>query len=511
MKVASPEIEFLSHRDDPLRQADAFRTFFEEAPVGIFFFDPYDRQSVMRVVSCNDEACRMHGFRKEEIVGNSIRRFDPQFFIWDGTDYFEGSSFVEMLGKSDVHEGIAQHVRKNGQPLVVEYRTILLEVAEQLYVVGIELDVTERELQRIELQQTRQQIMDAIESMREGVMIFDASDKLVAFNEEAVRLLWQVKDLFELGISHEQILAAYANRISPEARGNRTVEEYVALSNQSRSQFVKNLPVRFLPGRHHRLSHWPMVAGGIVSVVTDVTELQTAIDYAEAASRAKSQFLGVVSHELRTPLNGIVGLISMLANTKLSEQQRKILEMLSASGTALSKIVGDVLDLSEFHADSFKLNLTPTDPIAICEDVFNLFRSTAAHKDLQYLLQFSGSQRSKVLADERRLRQIFSKLIGNAIKFTPVGSILVRVSLASLGDRIQVSIHVVDTGIGVSVDQRPNLFANSDGVNHRAPGAGLGLVMAKQLVDLMHGTIGYEPRPEGGSEFWFQAEFDPAD
>jgi len=511
MKVVSPDIDSLTQRDDPLRHADAFRTFFEEAPVGIFFFDPFDRQSVMRVVTCNDEACRMHGFKKEEIVGSSIRRIDPQFFIWDDTDYFDGPEFVKLLGGSEVHEGIAQHVRKNGQPLIVEYRTILLEVGDQLYVVGIELDVTEREQQRLELQQTRQQIMDAIEAMREGVMIFDAEDKLVAFNEEAVRLLWPVADLFGLGVAHADILHGYATRIPSEARGNRTVEDYVAASNQLRAQFVKNLPVQFVKGRHHRLSHWPMATGGIVSVVTDVTDLQTAIDYAESASRAKSQFLGVVSHELRTPLNGIVGLITMLSNTKLSDQQRQIIDMLRVSGTALTNIVGDVLDLSEYHADQLNLVRTPTDPIAICEDVFNLFRSTAAHKDLQYTLHTSGTSHPLLLADERRLRQIFSKLIGNAIKFTPVGSIQVRAIVTSHGNQAQVVVRVVDTGIGVPMEQRSNLFVAASPTNRRSPTTGMGLVMAKQLVDLMNGTIGYVPRPEGGSEFWFQADFDLAD
>ena len=499
--------------DGLLFQADAFRHFFENAPVGIFFFDPYDSEAVMRVVSCNAMACSMHGLTKHDVLGHSIRRIDPNFFIWDNHDYFNGSEFVAMLANSEVHEGIAEHRRSNGDLLIVEYRTLLLEVGDHLYVVGIELDVTEREQQRIELQQTRQQLLDAIESMREGVMIFNAKDELVAFNEESIRLLNVVADCFRVGITHQEIMEAYATRITPEARGMRSVEEYIEASLKLRANFAKNMPVRFIPGRHHRLSHWPMAAGGIVSVVTDVTELQTAVDIAEAASRAKSQFLGVVSHELRTPLNGIVGLVSMLSLTELTREQREIITLLELSGKALSNVVADVLDLSEL-ASQIQLKLSPTNPVTVCEDVFNLFRSAAAHKDLQYTIQFSGTSIGLVLADEARLRQVFSKLIGNAIKFTHVGLIQVLVSSTLMaGRKASMELRVIDTGIGVPPETRSHLFElrSSQAVENGAERNDLtaGLAVAKQLVDLMGGQIGYIPRPDGGSEFWLRLEFAP--
>ena len=479
----------------PLR-AQSFRQFFEEAPVGIFFFDPFDSESVMRIVACNRFASRLHGFEIDELIGQSIRKVDPGFFIWDGEDHFQGPDFVAMIRDESVHEGIAAHRRRDGSDLVVEYRTILLEEGGRQYVVGIEQDVTVRERQREELHQTRQQLIDAIESMREGMMIFDAEDRLVAFNTEQTRLLHEVAELFQIGVTFRTLLLAYASRISDERRGGRSVEEYVALTDARRKAYTRNIPVEFLPGQHHRVSHWPMATGGIVTVVTDVTEFQLAVEMAEAAAHAKTQFLGVISHELRTPLNGIVGLVTLLETQDISPEQRRILSLLSLSSKALTHVVADILNLSEREKGTHRALPTAMNPLTLGHDVFNLFRSTADLKGLAYTLEFSGDREVMVEADEAALRQVMSNLIGNAVKFTDSGSVQVYLNLTDG----EFTLRVSDTGCGIPAEMVHQIF-NSQRLDRPQ---GVGLAVSKRLIDRMGGEIKCESREGEGSHFEFR-------
>ncbi len=241
-------------------------------------------------------------------------------------------------------------------------------------------------------------------------------------------------------------------------------------------------------------------------------ELKAARDQAMEASRLKSQFLANMSHEIRTPMNGVLGAGNLLAATDLTDEQRAYVDILSSSGQALLTIINDVLDLSKIEAGRLELEpstFTLLDPFT---EVVNLLAPQASAKNVRLSLNADADLPLSVVGDAGRLRQIVTNLVGNAVKFTNVGHVLVDVSaeIRSSGD-IMLHCAVSDSGIGIAEQDIGRLFAEFSQLDtsnaRRFGGTGLGLAISDRLVRLMNGEIGCTPNPGGGSTFWFTAPF----
>ncbi len=239
-------------------------------------------------------------------------------------------------------------------------------------------------------------------------------------------------------------------------------------------------------------------------------ELVTEKERVEAASKAKSSFLANMSHELRTPMNGVMGMAELMANTELTEKQKMFADTIYRSGSALMTILNDILDFSKIEAEKLELDPTAFALGAAIEDVATLLRTAADKKEIELIVRCAPSLPKIVEGDVGRIRQVLTNLVGNAIKFTHEGHVLIDISGAMNNERVSLHISIEDTGIGIAPDMVDAVFQSftqaESSTTRKFGGTGLGLAISRSLVEMMGGKIGVTSDIGLGSTFWFELE-----
>lgn len=419
------------------------------------------------------------------------------------------AAFNEMLAEIERHERALADARTELEERVVE-RTRELQK-----------EIAERERAESTVRESERQYRTLFNSIADPVLVVDQpTHRILDCNDTAQKVY---------GYSREEMQVMTPFDLHPQEEWER-----VALCIDRKSEGKDVYTHLTKAGDRIRVSlhseeieyggrpAWLTLVRDVTEQVRAAEELRAAMEAAEAASRAKTEFLATMSHEIRTPLNGIMGMLELLLATDLTAHQQELAQVAFESATGLLVIINDILDLAKIEAGKLTIAAAPFDLSAAIQDVAKLFAPKAREKGLDLWVHYSPDAPRWVIGDAARIRQVVMNLLGNALKFTDKGSVGVQVTkeAASLAGEFgrasssggaappvaHIRITVSDTGVGIAAEKLGHIFEKfsqaDETTTRRYGGTGLGLAICRQLVELMGGQIGVNSRVGEGSTFW---------
>ncbi|MEC4984015.1 MAG: PAS domain S-box protein [Oscillatoria sp. PMC 1068.18] len=372
--------------------------------------------------------------------------------------------------------------------------------------IGIHHDITERKQYAAALERERQQLRQIVTHAPVSMAMFDTEMCYLAYSDKWV----EENDLIGrslVGQNHYEV----SQKIGAKCRSlhQRALQGKILSSSEDLLKFADGTEV-YLRWAIHPWYAANGDIGGIVIVTTRIDELVNAREVALENARLKSQFLANMSHEIRTPMNGVLGMAGLLQKTELTPKQQDFVQGISTSAEYLLAIINDILDFSKLEAGEMDLEILEFNLDHCLEGIIDLLATQAEAKGLELAILVDREVPRNLKGDPGRLRQVLLNLVGNAIKFTSEGEVLVRVHCQE-DSSLRVCFEVSDTGIGIPQEAQAKLFQSFSQIDASTTrnygGTGLGLAISKQLVNLMGGEIGVESKVGVGSTFWFTVQF----
>jgi PAS domain S-box-containing protein len=443
--------------------------------------------------------------------------------------------FKDEIGELTTPSGDTLYIARSGKPVFADdgafkgYRGVARNVTAEIRAradaerssrmlaeanARLEQTVADR---TAELMSRNAMLDEVISSMADGLAVLDEDLRIVAANAKAAALSGHPAASWRKGESIVPLIRAW---IEDGAYSFGAISDYLEDLDMSLEESGVFRIVRTQKdGRVVAENIRRRPSGGFVATYQDITsikqreqaleqmtvELTQAKEDAEAAARAKAAFLANMSHEIRTPMNGVVGMASLLLDTALTTKQRDMVQVIVNSGDNLLTIINDVLDFSKLEAGKMQIAAAPFDLRSAIEDVIALLGARVQEKKLELMLRYQPTLGTQFIGDPGRIRQVVTNLLGNAVKFTDKGHILVTVSGRRRGETADVEIAVEDTGCGIPEDKLETIFhafeqADSSAAR-RHDGTGLGLAITRRLVEAMGGTIVATSKVAEGSRF----------
>ncbi|HEY1778396.1 MAG TPA: ATP-binding protein [Solirubrobacteraceae bacterium] len=488
---------------------------FEHNPFPMLVYD----RATLRILAVSNAAVACWGYTREELLAMSLRDLSTEDDL-AGLNGFMTSMAFEAPG---MLTSMRRQRRKDGRIIEVDVTADDLDLGDRRCRIVLCQDVTERNRATAELEEAREQLRRSADQHR---LLFERNPQpLLVYDCQSLRIV-AVSDaaIASMGYTREDFMALTLLDIAPPedhadmvafGRRHAAGERVGLITARPRRHVTKDGSVLDVEVTSDEL----MLDGRLcrVCLTLDVTErnrasaeLAIARDQAVEASNMKSAFLANMSHEIRTPMNGVIGMTELLLSMGLSDAQRECAEQIARSGEQMLSIINDILDISKIETGHLELEIVDFNLAEMVTQTCALARPQADAKALRLGLEIAPELPRRLCGDARRLNQIVLNLVTNAIKFTPEGSVTVRVTLPERHeeDGTAVRIAVSDTGIGIASDSLERMFESFTQADVSTTrlygGTGLGLAIARELVELMGGSIRAESELGHGSTFSFE-------
>jgi PAS domain S-box-containing protein len=463
----------------------------------------------------NRSGLDMLGFKLEECLGKHVRDFIQHCHLEDMTHRVDDFQIFQSLGRNRQNWKDSEILwRKDGTCFPADFS--LNPFFENDTVCGSVItfsDITARK----QFEEERLKLSRAVEQCPVSIVITDVKGLIEFVNPKFTELTGytaedvagQTPRLFKSGETPPE---TYEQLWSTISKGTTWAGELLNKSKDGKL-FWESATISAIRDHNGAIIHYLAVKEDITEKKNMLVQLTTAKEQAEAASQAKSSFLATMSHEIRTPMNGVIGMTGMLLETKLTQEQREFTEIVRRSGENLLTIINEILDFSKIEAGKLDLEILDFDLRVALEDTAEMLALRANDAGLELICRIDPAVPSHLKGDPGRLRQIVINLVGNAIKFTQKGEVVINATLQSEQDGwATILFEVMDTGIGIPESRLAAIFdpfTQADGSTTRKfGGTGLGLAICKQLTMLMNGEIGIRSTEGVGSVFWFMVSFE---
>ena len=482
-----------------LRESEErLRAMYDNAPMGIFQSTPEGRY-----LSANPHLAGMLGYDTPRELVEEVTSIAEQLYVDPG----QRRDIQRLLAEqNEVRNYEARRRTKDGKVIWVStnMRSVRDETGRITHYDGFTIDITERKKYEEELNKTLSELKTIFDNSQTGIMYLRGGRKLQQGNQRLADILGYESPDEMVGISMRRLHLTEERFVEFGERYYNTLEMGEQLHIEYQLRRKDGTPIWCaLSGKAVDKGTPPDPNKGVIWIIDDITtrkrlekELVLAKDMAQAANKAKSEFLANMSHEIRTPLNGVLGMMRLLQQTPLNEEQREYLEIGLNSGKGLIQIIGDILDLSKIESGMMAFREEHFSPDDFSRSVLDALRNEASRKKLAFRLDIDPGLPPALIGDTTRMRQILFNLVGNAVKFTAQGEVGVRlyaVGMANSQKELMVCWEVTDTGIGIPEDKLDVVFEpfiQVDGAHTREyGGTGLGLAIVKRLTDLMKGTV----------------------